>query len=300
MAFGSILALALLLSGFAEAAPIEPCQSITVQEHYALNNLSLLVGWTLAGAAVSDDELDVTCNNVNATSHGKWTQEGLNQALIQSVTCAASHSQPNATTALPYVIQHSTEVFVTQLLHAFPQNETSVYEYLCHNLRYLSIDGFRLDSTRIIQATCNRAGMRPSPRPEGALPGVGIDFTASSIFLNTISTLYAMIFASAATSDTQLNIYCAHAGNYVASINTLLLNGTLVKETICDVKEPLSVESATVLFKSLSSQAFATVLEHASNVQNYTTWLVDNVDVASMNDVGLDGQAVLRHISGEE
>ncbi|KAK5114536.1 hypothetical protein LTR62_002471 [Meristemomyces frigidus] len=280
--------------------PSQPCDPLEVaiapQAQHALGNFSYLVGWTLAGAALSDDELDVTCNNVNNTSHGKWSQEGLNQTYIQEVVCNASHSSPNATTAVPYVIRYSTELFVTQLLHAFAPGNTAAYAYLCQNLRYLLIDGFRLDSSRVINATCTASGIKQSPRPEGALPGVQVVTAAASTFLDTISTLYATIYASAAISDSELNIYCAHAPEYVDNINTLLLNGTLVQSTLCNITQPLNVEDARATFKTLSTTAFTTVISATSNIGGYTSWLLDNLDVESMNRVGLAGEAVVFQI----
>ena len=54
------------------------------------------------------------------------------------------------------------------------------------------------------------------------MPGEIVATNAVSAYWNTISTLYALLFASGATSDSQLNIYCAHAPNYVKSLNLMV------------------------------------------------------------------------------
>jgi hypothetical protein len=194
----------------------------SVPFQHVMGNLSYLVGWTIAGSAVNDDQLDATCNDINGTSHGKWALEGLNETYIQEPICNATHSSPNTTTAVPWVLYYSTELFVTQLLHAFAPDNKNATTYLCENLDFDLIDNFRLRSARVVNATCTAAKADLPPRPAAALPASEQNLTAPVDFISTISTLYGLVLASAATSDTQLNIQCAHAPDYVKSLDSLV------------------------------------------------------------------------------
>lgn len=48
-----------------------------------MGNMSYLFGWQMAGSALSDDELDPTCNNITTTGHGRWANMGLYPEYIQ-------------------------------------------------------------------------------------------------------------------------------------------------------------------------------------------------------------------------
>ncbi|TKA78871.1 hypothetical protein B0A55_03803 [Friedmanniomyces simplex] len=305
----AVLALAAMFGAGVLAAVIPTCdetdivqaksliETPTLQFQQVMGNLSYLFGWTLAGSAVDTDELDLGCSDISNLGHGKWAAQGLNPAYIQEPVCNQSHGNPNATLALPWELYYSTEIFVTQMLNAFAPNNTAAFTYLCENLRFLSLDGFHLSDSRVINASCTKAGTLQPPRPFTAAPGVELNTNATVAYRNTISTLYGLMYASSALSNTELNIYCAHEPNYVRSLNTLLLNGTLVEETICNITQPLSVDSSIAALRTWSSKAFITVIENISNVSGWLAWLSNNLDVDAMNSVGLDGATVLAQVT---
>ncbi|KAK1087713.1 hypothetical protein LTR33_000911 [Friedmanniomyces endolithicus] len=269
----------------------------TIQFEQAMGNLSYLFGWTLAGSALSNDELELGCSDISNLGHGKWAAQGLIPAYIQEPVCSQSHSSPNATLALPWELYYSTEVFVTQMLNAFAPNNTAAFTYLCSNLRFLALDGFHLSDARVVNASCTKAGTLQPPRPFTAAPGVELNTNATVAYRNIISTLYGLLYASSALDDTGLNIYCAHEPEYIDGLNALLLNATLVEETICNVTLPLTVDQSISALKTWSSLAFITVIENVSNVSGWLDWLANNLDVDAMNAVGLDGPAVLSQVA---
>lgn len=271
---------------------VEPKHNATAAElQQVVANLSSSFGWTLAGSAVTSDELDVTCANITETGHGKWAAQGLMPSYIVEPVCNQSHSSPNATLALPWTVYYNTRVFTAQLLNAFsPDNKTSTMEYLCDSIRYILLSGFRIEASTAVNATCMAAGVQQNPRPEGAI--AKIDRNATDAYQNAASILYAFMFASSAQTDSQLNVFCAHASNHVTRPTELKLNGTLVQETICNIKAPLSTDTATSLLKTWSSRVFATIIRNASNVGGWHARLCGNLDPKAMEAVGLDGQAV--------
>jgi len=261
-------------------------------------NLSSAFGWTMAGSALSTNQLDATCENITNTGHHKWANEGLMPEYIAEPICDQSHSNPNVTIALPWALLYTTEVFATQLLHAFAANNTNAsMNYLCDNLRYLLIDGFHMLDARVINATCIAGGTQMNPRPEGALAQINTNITAA--YVNAASILYGLMFASSARTNSQLNILCAHAPDYVSSLDAMMLNGTLVQSTICEVTEPMSTDAGVSAIKTWSSRIFTTVVENVSNVSGWLTWLCDNLDEDAMESVGLDGQAVHKQVCSD-
>lgn len=254
-------------------------------------NFSSAFGWTLAGSAVNSDQLDATCANITNTGHGHWAAEGLIPEYIVEPICNQSGSNPNASYALPWVLHYSTEVFTTQLLHAFAPSKTDdAMDYLCDNLRYLLLDQFYMQETRIINATCNAAGTKMNPRPEQA--SAAINSTITDAYFDAFSTLYGLLFASSAVSDSMLNVYCAHSASHTSALNKMLLNGARVASTICGVKEPMSTDDGFSAIKTWSTKIFLTIIENASNVSGWLPWLCDNLDADALGAVGLNGQAV--------
>ncbi|KAK5119210.1 hypothetical protein LTR85_007824 [Meristemomyces frigidus] len=263
----------------------------TIQQQQVMANLSSAFGWTMAGSALSDNELDVTCANITNTGHHKWDAEGLMPEYIVEPICNASHSSPNTTVDLPWTILYNTKVFVTQLTNAFAAgNADAALTYLCGNLRFILLDGFHMMDGLALRSTCTAAGLQAPPRP--AQPAATVNPDITNAYVNTASILYGLLFASSATSDTQLNIYCAHAPEYVPSLNALMLNGTLVQSTICNVQAPISTEDGIATIRTWTSRIFITVVENVSNVDGWLSWLCENLDTDAMEAVGLDGQAV--------
>ncbi|KAK6393085.1 hypothetical protein LTR65_002776 [Meristemomyces frigidus] len=254
-------------------------------------NMSSAFGWMMAGSALSDDELDVTCANITNSGHHKWAAEGLMPEYIVEPICNASHSNPNTTVALPWTILYNTRVFVTQLTNAFAaDNANAPLAYMCGNLRFILLDGFHMMDGLALNATCAAAALQAPPRP--AQPAATVNANTTSAYVNTASIMYGLMIASSATSDSQLSIYCAHAPEYIASLNAMMLNGTLVQSTICDVKEPMTSDEGIAAIRTWSSRIFCTVVENVSNVSGWLPWLCANLDADAMEAVGLDGQAV--------
>ena len=256
-----------------------------------------MFGWQLAAAALSRDQLDAGCDDISSLGHGRWFAEGLVPENIRLPICNASSSSLNASTALPYVYIHGTEVFVTQLLNAFAPGNSTPYDYLCENLRFLSLDSFRLKDARVVNATCGMADRQQQPRPEG--PMVVLNTNATAAYTDAISTLFGLMFASSATTDSQLDIYCAHVPEYVPALDAMLLNGALVASTICNTTVPLTVAQSTEAIRTWASKAFAIAIAGSSNVSGWMSWLCTNLDAESLNSVGLDGKAISADICGD-
>jgi len=269
------------------------CKNMYVAKTHALFPSSYMLGWTMAGTAISPELLDWTCRNITSTGHGKWYAEGLVPANIQAPICNLTHSSPNATIASPWLTHYNTELFVTQLLHSFAaQNMADAMTHICNNIRSLPVDAFIMDSNRVANATCAAAGKQVNPAP--ATPAATPNSTTVSAYTNTASVLYAIMFASSATIDSELNIYCAHAPEYVMNLNDIRLNGTVVESILCSstINGLLSVETAKATIKSVSSRLFATAVQGVGDGEGWSGWLCDNLDADAMNAVGLDGLAV--------
>lgn len=221
------------------------------QFQHAMGSLSYLFGWTMAGSALSDDELDPTCQDISNTGHGKWFAAGLIPANIQGPICNASHSNPSANTANVWVVNYSTELFVTYVLNAFAANNTAAFSYLCDNLRFIAIDDFHMNDEKIVSAACTAGGKPLPPRPEGALPGAQAPANATQAFANTASVLYALMFAASAESNSQLNIYCAHAPEYVVALDGMVsfpfagVRRSVVIGDPSKLRQPLSLTDIT-------------------------------------------------------
>lgn len=266
----------------------------TGQMQQVMGNLSYAFGWTMAGSAVNDDELDATCANISNTGHGQWAAEGLIPEYIVEPICNSSQSNPNTSVALPWTISYNSDVFTTQLLNSFGNTTNASLTYLCSNLDYTLLDGVHLDETRVITAVCAGAGLQAPPRPEQ--PPAQINGSVTDAYVNSVSTLYALLFASSGRSNSQLNIYCAHASEYITSLNALQLNGKLVESTICNITQPLSVDAVVSAIGTWSSNIFTTILANAGTGREYLPFVCENVDVDAMNSVGLDGSAVHSHL----
>ncbi|RMZ20411.1 hypothetical protein D0859_15588 [Hortaea werneckii] len=256
-----------------------------------MTNFSSAFGWALAGSATSTKQLEDMCDNITETGHGMWATQGLIPERIVNPVCNQSHSGPNATLALPWIVYYNTRVFSTQIINAFAsQNKSADMEYLCDNLRYRLLDGFGIEGATAINATCNAAARARNPRPEAAL--AMIDKNATDAYQNALSRLFGVLFASSACTSSELVDYCVQASHQVKSWDKMMLNGTLVEEIICDVKTPMSSENAKTHLRESMSKAFSTIVRYASNVDGWHAWLCEHLDVEFMEAVGLDGEAI--------
>ncbi|KAI7537520.1 hypothetical protein KC331_g10879 [Hortaea werneckii] len=281
----------------ANAAPSnDDVSSMKLQD--IMTNFSSSFGWALAGSATSTKQLETMCDNITETGHGMWATQGLIPARVVNPVCNQSHSGPNATLALPWIVYYNTRVFSTQITSAFaPQNKSADMEYLCDNLRYRLLDGFGIEGATAINATCNAAAQERNPRPEAAL--ATIDKDATDAYQDALSRLYGFLFASSACTVSELGDYCAQASHKVASWDKMMLNGTLVEEVICDVKTPMSPEGAETHFREGMSKAFSTIVGNASNVDGWRAWLCEHLDADSMEAVGLDGEAISAQVCSD-
>ncbi|RMY62003.1 hypothetical protein D0864_12852 [Hortaea werneckii] len=288
--FVSTFALNLAIVIGTNAAPSNNhVNSMKLQE--IMTNFSSSFGWALAGSATSIKHLETMCDNITETGHGVWATQGLIPERIANPVCNQSHSGPNATLALPWIVYYNTRVFSTQVTNAFAsQNNSADMEYLCDNLRYRLLDGFGIEGATAINATCNAAAQARNPRPEAAL--AMIDKNATDAYQDALSRLYGFLFVSSACTSSELDDYCAQASQQVTSWDKMMLNGTLVEETICDVRTPMSSEVAKTRLREWMSKAFSTIVEYASNVDGWHAWLCEHLDVESMEAVGLDGEAI--------
>ncbi|RMY31859.1 hypothetical protein D0866_07006 [Hortaea werneckii] len=281
----------------ANAAPSnDDVSSIKLQD--IMNNFSSSFGWALAGSATSTKQLETMCDNITETGHGMWATQGLIPERVVNPVCNPSHSGPNATLALPWIVYYNTRVFSTQITSAFaPQNESADMEYLCDNLRYRLLDGFGIGGATAINATCNAAAQEKNPRPEAAL--AMIDKDATDAFQDALSRLYGFLFVSSACTVSELDDYCTQASHQVTSWDKMMLNGTLVEESICEVKTPMSPKAAKTHLRQWMSKAFSTIVGNASNVDGWHSWLCEHLNADSMEAVGLDGEAVRAQICND-
>ncbi|KAK5137143.1 hypothetical protein LTR08_000648 [Meristemomyces frigidus] len=293
--YGSVSAFALPEQANAALAPRQTDTIPSPQQQQVMASFSSAFGWTLAGTASSDNELDATCANITNTGHHKWAAAGLMPAYIVDPICNSSHASPNTTVALPWTILYNTDVFVTQLTNAFAANNSNTsLTYMCDNIRFIRLDGVHMMDARALNSTCAAAGLQAPPRPEEAIASINISITHA--YVNTVSTLYGLLIASSAGSDSELSLYCAHAPDYTASLNAMMLNGTLVESTICNVKAPMSTNAAVSAIRTWMSRTFIIVVENASNVSGWLNWLCENLDAEAMEEVGLDGKAVYTRV----
>lgn len=204
--------------------------------------------------------------------------------------CTSSTTTPNATLILPKLVFSNTEAFTTLLLNAFPSTNKTAWSYLCDNLRFVQLDGFLLNSDTIINSTCTAAADLLNPQPFSA--SAQVNDTAVHEFRTANAKLFAYMSASASSSDTDLNLACAHAPEHKASWRTLLLNATAVEETLCSIKQPLPVPQAKARITEWTSRLFAVVMENISNAAGYHEFLCETLNVEGMTDVGMDGKLV--------
>lgn len=197
----------------------------------------------------------------------------------------------------------NTKVFTTLLTSSFDKTNKSTFSYLCENIRYVQLDGFLLDSGIITNKTCQLGGASLNPQPFTTIGGASVNKTAVEAYNDAQSKLFAYTYAASATSSDQLETFCANVRQ--GRFDKLQLDGSCVKDTICSVKSPLSVADAKSQFTKWTSTGFLAVIQSLTNQPGYQQWLCHNLDVESMNGVGLDGKLVkstvcMRAFPGED
>jgi hypothetical protein len=206
---------------------------------------------------------------------------------------SASYSSPGDIT--PYIDQFATDLFISQLLTTF--NNTVAYAHLCNNIGFNMISSFAINDLSVVEAVCAAAGVQTKPRPEATLPWAAN--SAVHAARNTASVLFSIIWAAAATSDSQLNIACARAPDYTSHLNNEHLNGTLVQSTLCSFKNPVSVSRAHDLVKTWMSRYFTTVIENIGQGENWLGWLCSNIDPETLSAAGLYGYGIQTQVCAD-
>lgn len=219
----------------------------------------------------------------------------INTSPMQALThldvgplCNTSISASPSVDIMPYVDQFTTSIFISQLLSTF--NNTDAYVHLCNDIGFNMVSSFGINDRLVEQAVCSAAGVQTKPRPEATLPWASNNAVRAA--RNTASVLFSVIWATAATSDSQLNIACARAPDYTLHLNNEQLNGTLVQSTLCSFKSPVSVKSAHHLVRTWMSRYFTTVLENIGQGDAWLGWLCSNVDPEKLNAAGLYGYGI--------
>lgn len=273
-----------------------------------VTNASLLFGWQLAGAAVSEAQLKATCADIGSVGHGKWVAEGLVPAAIrgepycdlsvklsgsdimEAPTCQVDNAPPNPTAAIPFIDYYNTEIFVTQILNAFGAGNVADLAYACKNLEPVLLTAFRLNATRVRTAVCSAAGIKKVPAPLTPIPDTSL--TALATFGKDAATLYAYEFVSTATTEAEVKAICNDFPKYKANLAAQGLNADLIQSTMCAINTPLTVAQGTGNITEWSSGIFETVLGNVGAKDTWTQWLCLDLDAAAMTAVGLNGAAV--------
>lgn len=205
---------------------------------------------------------------------------------------SASHNPGNV---VPYTVSYTTKIFISQLLSAF--NNTQAFAYVCKNIGFNMVASFPINDLDVVPAVCQAGGVQTKPRPEANLPQAPENAVSAS--RNTASILFAVIWATGATSETQLTSLCLSAPKYVADLNKQQLNGTLIQSTLCSIKSPISIGRARNLVKTWMSRYFTTVVENISHSKGWSEWLCNNLDSDRLYSAGLYGYGIQEQICSD-
>jgi hypothetical protein len=277
-----------------------------------LNDLSSLFGYQLAGAILTNNKLYGTCSKIVDQGLDKLSKIGIVPAQVQGqpeiewkfatpYLCWSASQAPqcNTSTALPdadyariNAIYYNTKIFRTQLLNAF--NSAEHFATLCNNLSLDRIDQFPLIGETVLDAVCNASSMQRTPEPEAdPLPANPAALRAATI---SASALYAVLNSIEADSATDLTDKCKQAREQIDVMDNVLLNGSIIAETVCKITEPIALPVARELVRSWMTKYFVTVLENISNASWFRSWLCENLDLEKMDKAGLHGVAVQRQM----
>lgn len=262
---------------------------------------STVFGWQVAGSATNDDMVTGICDDISGigsvfgSNYSIWGEEGLALDMIKSAVCR--DSRPNTSTALPKIRNITSSIYTTLINGSFDMADNTVSSYLCNNLDHALIAAFNISDNTIIDTVCTAAGSAPLPAPvEGPSP----NDNAINAFITAASELYAIQYASSATSDSSLTQYCAHFQNAKSLIDDLDLNGETVHNWICGLDEPPCYEEAKEVIMEWNSKMFAILIENASNAQGYQKWLCQNLKMDLMDGLGLNGTLVSQSVCSSD
>ncbi|PIA96317.1 hypothetical protein CB0940_10588 [Cercospora beticola] len=271
----------------ASTNPAPPCASTTIKQ-----GQSTAFGWQLVGTSSDASSLDETCGKIANDQASKWGEIGLSLERLQTPVCNAIN--PKASDALPRVITANTDTVKTLFENAFSAGDSETYGYLCENLRYEQVSGFSLNDMLIINATCNLSTQELSPKPFESADGAEPDKAAVAAYNDAQSKLYAYLYAAQASSPEQLSDLCQASKSKKNRQNyrDLFFDADCVSQTICSIREPLSVEDGKEQIKKYTSMSFANVLVHSSNAKGYKQKLCEKLDVQRLEAAGVDGELV--------
>jgi hypothetical protein len=139
--------------------------------------------------------------------------------------------------------------------------------------------------------------MQRTPEPEAdPLPANPAALRAAT---KSASALYAVLNSIEANSATDLTDKCKQAREQIDVMDNVLLNGSIIAETVCKITEPIALPVARKLVRSWMTKYFLTVLENISNASGFRSWLCENLDMRKMDKAGLQGIAVQRQMCKE-
>ena len=209
--------------------------------------------------------------------------------------CNTSFSTLGGAELYPALIGYNTNIFISQLLSTF--NSTDRFDYVCQHIGFNMVASFPINDLQVVDAICKAAGSQTKPRPEATLPWAPNNAVRAA--QNTASVLFSVLWAAAATTDSQLNIACARAPDYVDPLNKEHLNGTLIESTLCGISDPIPAKRAQNTMKTWMSRYFTTVLENISQVDGWRSWLCDNIDPDMLDLAGTYGYGIQMQICND-
>ena len=259
----------------------------------------------------NETQAAATCADISSIGHGKWAAMGLNPEYIQGMgrnqrvlvvtyievepicTSSDSNPDPNPQDSITNIIYYTSQIFLTQILGSFDHD---ALQYMCGQVDFFLLNKFMLNSTGIVGAICHSVGKPLPPQPFSPGHRSPEREAAAHAVTNSASILYALMLATGLTTDTELNVLCAHAPEYVANLHAELMNGTAFQDTACSVNDPISVEEAVNELFTWTTRIFITMIENISNVDGWLDWLCSHVDTGKLNAVNLNGEVVKQQI----
>lgn len=170
---------------------------------------------------------------------------------------------------------------------------------MCKQLDFYLIDYFMLTSADIIGAVCNSVGQPLPPRPFAPDKQPSGPAAAAQAVKNSVSTLYALLLASGATTSIELDALCESAPNYGPSLKAVYLNATIIEETLCSIKQPISLDDAVTEIFTWLTRIFITTIENCSDDPGWLSWLCSNGGIEQMNCVNLNGSKADQQICAD-
>lgn len=202
---------------------------------------------------------------------------------------------PASSTVISGVNVANTNIFLTQLLFAFNDTDTTLsLTYLCQNLRSTLLASFGINTDHFFQVICGAAHISVSRSRYSPTP------TQDRLraFVNDTSSLFAYeLGTSAATSD-QAATLCQTAPRYANHLTAQRLDASVVQNVLCSIKQPLDNNAASSAISEWATAIFVQTITAASDVRDWDVWLCKHLDAMHLNAVGLNGTVASQQICG--